>query len=169
MAEVAVYTAYVIVGDSAGKLGRVDLRVDATDGKAFVAAADTAARSASKVGLLLSAVSNLTLDNPNAIKARGVDSQFVNDAFAYPALSLDAYISNKLNVSYQTTLGGLPRQNQFTIPMRDPAEYELESNGINVVLEDGADIEDLVTQIADTMLSLYGTACVVSEITVNDQ
>lgn len=169
MAEVAVYKAYVVVGDSAKRLGRVELQVSETDGKAFVAAADTAARSATKVGLLLSSVSNLTLDNPNAIQARGVDSSFVNDGFAYPATTLDAYLSNKLNVSYATTLGGLPRNLQFTIPMRDPAEYSLESNGINVVLEDGADIEDLVTQIADTMLSLYGSACTVTEITVNDQ
>jgi len=169
MAEVPVYEAYVVVGDSAKKLARVAVRVDATDGKAFVAAADTAARSDTKVGLLLIAISNLTLNNPNAVKSRGVDSQFVNDGFTYPAAEDDAYISNKLNVSYQTTLGGLPRQNQFTIPMRDPAEYEMESNGVNVVLEDGADIEDLVTQIADTMLSLYGTACTVTEITVNDE
>jgi len=169
MAEVAVYEAYVVVGDSAKKLSRVAVRVDATDGKAFVAAADTAARSATKVGLLLIAISNLTLNNPNAVKARGVDSQFVNDAFVFPVPEDDAYISNKLNVSYSTSLGGLPRQNQFTIPMRDPAEYTMESNGVNVVLEDGADIEDLVTQIADTMLSLYGTACTVTEITVNDE
>jgi len=169
MAEVEVFEAYVVVGDSAKKLGRVGLRVSAADGRAFVAAADTAARSATKVGLLLSAVSNLTLDNPNAIKSRGVDSSFVNDGFAFPATTLDAYLSNKLNVGYVTTLGGLPRNNQFTIPMRDVAEYALESNGINVVLDDGADIADLVTQIADTMLSVYGTACTVSEITVNDQ
>lgn len=168
MAEVALYRAYVTVGDQTQQLGRVSLYVSETDGKAFVAAADTAARSATKVGLMLASISNLFKGNPNTNKSRGVDAEYVNDAFAFPAVTTDSHLNNKLNVFYATTLNGLPRNLSFGIPMRDELEYEFESNGVNVVLDDGADIADLVTQLEDTMLSLYGTAVTITEVTVND-
>jgi len=167
MAEVPQYEAFVTVGDQAKKFATVSLRVDATDGKAYVAAADTATRASSKVGLLLAAVFNLVRSSEQY--AFGVKASFINDAFVYPGIETDTYNSNKLNVSITTSVGGLPRQLQFTIPQRQESGYEMESNGINVVLEDGGDVEDLVTQIIDTMLSIYGTAVTaVPEITVND-
>jgi hypothetical protein len=168
MAEVAVATAYVTVGDQTKSMGRVGIRVSEADGKAFLAAADTAARSATDVGVMLGAISNLFKGNPNTNKSRGVDIEYVNDAFAFPAITSDSHLGNKLNVFYSTTLGGLPRNLSFSIPMRDELEYEFESNGINVVLTDGADIAALVTALEATMLSLYGTAVVITEITVND-
>lgn len=167
MAEVAQYEAFVTVGDQAKKLSTVSLRVDATDGKAYVSAADTAARAATKVGLLLAAVFALT--RSSQYFALGVKSSFVNDAHVYPAITTDTYNSNKLNVSVQTTVGGLPRLLGFTIPQRQESGYALESNGITVDLDAGTDVPDLIVQIIDTMLSSYGTAVTsVPEISVND-
>lgn len=167
MAEVPTYYATVTVGDSAKKLTTVRLRVDATDGKAYVAAADKTARDATKVGLLQLAVFDLM--KSSQYQSFGLDTVMVNDAFAYPDENSDTYNSDKLNVFYSTTVGGLPRNLQFTIPQREPSSFDLESNGINVDLS-ALDVPDLITQILDTMLSTYGTAVTaVPEITVNDQ
>lgn len=167
MAEVPVYELFVTVGDSAKKFATVSLRVDATDGKAYVAAADKAARDITKVGILQLAIFSLTMSAQ--YYAFGLKSSFINDAFVYPAAETESFNSNKLNISYATLLGGLPRNLQFTIPQRNPSTYEMESNGINVVLADADDVAALVAAIADTMLSIYGTAATVSEITVNDE
>lgn len=168
MAEVATYYATVTVADQAEKFSTVRLRVDATDGKAYVAAADKAARDATKVGLLQLAV--FSLMKSSQYYSFGLDSVMVNDAFVYPAITTDTFNSDKLNISYRTSVGGLPRNLDFSIPQREPTSFEFESNGVNVVLADGGDVEDLVTQIIDTMLSTYGTAVTaVNEVTVNDQ
>lgn len=168
MAEVPVYYAKVTVGDSAKKMSTVSLRVDETDAKAWFAAADTAARAATKVGLLQAAVFDLVMSSQQYSFA--VEGEMINDAFVYPSLESNAFNSNKLNVSYKTTLGGLPRNLEFTIPQREPSSFQMESNGINIVLTDGGDVQDLVAQVLDTMLSSYGTAVTaVNEITVNDQ
>ena len=168
MAEVASCRAFVTVGDQAEQMGRVSCYVSEVDAKAFNAAADTAARSATNVGLLLASISNVFKGNPNTNKSRGVEQEYVNDAFAFPAVTTDSHLGNKLNIHYSTTLNGLPRNLSMSIPMRDELEYGFESNGINVILNDGADIQDLVTQLEATALSLYGTAIVVKSITVND-
>lgn len=169
MATIPFYEAYVTVYDSAKKAGRVGLRVDATDGKAYVAASDDAARAATKVGLLLAAVTDLIIAAGTAEYKHGVDSGFLNDTFAYPAPALKYYRSNKVRVDYSTTNNGLPATGSFSIPMRDPEELTMESNGINITLADGAAVAELVTQIADTLLSSYGTACVVQEASINDE
>lgn len=171
MADVPFYSAYVSVTDSAKRTTNVSLRVDATDGKAYVAAADTAARAATKVGLLLAAVidvMNATLGGTGEVE-HGVKSGFKNGSYApFNPLS-EIFNSNKLNIIYSTNNAGVPAQGGFSIPQRDPSEYVMESNGINVSLADGAAIEELVTQIEDTVLSVYGTAVTVLEITVNDE
>lgn len=168
MAEVPVYTAYVTVGDSAKKMSSVEARVSAVDAKAWIAAADQTARDATAVGTLLSAF--FTLMMSSQYYAKGVRSEMVNDAFVYPTPDAEAYNSNKLKISYKTSLNGLPRNLEFTIPQREASSYTLESNGINVSLTAQTDIPDLIVQILATMDSLYGTAITaVNEITVNDQ
>lgn len=173
MASVLYAEAYTIVGDSAKKKARVGLRVDSTDAKAYVAAADDAARAASKVGVLLAAVEAMQLphDAP-AIYKRGLDYGFLQDDFAFPAFSSGIYRSNKLKVDFSTTNAGLPATGFFTIPCYDEAEITMESNGINVVLSGlgvSAEVTALIAAVADTMLSSYGTAGAVIEITVNDE
>ena len=67
MAIVTQYIASVQVWDSARKLGSASFYVSETDAKAYAAAADSAARAASKVGLLL----NSALKGKGAMAAQG--------------------------------------------------------------------------------------------------
>lgn len=166
MAEQMYYEAQLSLGDRAKKMATFAMRVSAADAQAWFAAANTAARDATNAGLLLDAVFDVVMSSQYFSK--NVVGKAMNDAFVYPSGEAEAYNSNKINVSYSTTLGGLPRNLQVTIPQRDATSYELESNGINIVLTDGDEIEDLVTVMETTGLSPYGTAITVTEMTVND-
>lgn len=166
MAETMYYAVELAVGDRAKKIAVFEMRVSTANGQAWVAAANEAARDATNAGLLIDAVFDLLLASQQKYKA--VVARAMNDAFVYPSGEVEAYNSNKLNVSYGTTSGGLPRNLQITIPQRDPASYELETNGINVVMEDGDEVENLVVNMELTGLSPYGTAVSITEITVND-
>lgn len=172
MADIAFMKAYVVIQDSAQKKGRVELRVSEVDAKAYAAAADTAARAATKIGLLLAAVVGLIQDTPACLYAWGVDYGYLLDTFSPPIAEDKFYRSNKLKVDYNTTNAGLPGTGSFTIPMRDEAAINMESNGINVVIAGvgvSAEIDELITQILDTVVSSYSTAVTdVTEITVND-
>lgn len=166
MAETMLYEAQLAVGDRAHKIAVFSARISTANGQAWVAAANEAARDATNAGLLIDSVYDLLLSSQQQYK--GVHAKAMNDAFVYPSGESEVYNSNKLNVSYSTTLSGLPRNLQVTIPQRDPASYEIESNGINVVMEDGDEVENFVVNFELTALSPYGTAVVVQEITVND-
>jgi len=172
MADIDFMKAYIVIQDSAAKKARVELRVGSTDAKAYVAAADTAARAATKVGLLLASVVALIQDTPDCIYAWGLDYGFLLDTFSPPVAEDKFYRSNKLKVDYVTTNASLPASGSFTIPMRDEGDINMESNGINVVITGAgqtAQISDLIAQVVDTVVSSYSTAVTsVSEITVND-
>jgi len=172
MADIGYFKAYFVVQDSTKRKARVELRVDSTDAKAYVAAADTTARAATKVGLLLAAVIALVLDMPDALYAWGLDYGFLLDTFSPPIPEDKYFRSNKLNVAYATLNNGLPATGGFTIPMRLESVINMETNGENVTIAGAgasAEITALITQIVDTLLSSYGTAVTdVLEITVND-
>lgn len=173
MAETLYAECYSVIGDSAKKKARVGLRVSEADAKAYVAAADTAARDATKVGLLVKSIEDLQLphDAP-AIYKRGVDYGFLEVPFSFPLYTAGIYRSNKLKVDFSTDNAGIPANGFFTIPAYDEAEIVMESNGINVVIAGlgvSAEIANLVVQVADTMLSGYNTPGAVIEITVNDE
>lgn len=166
MAEVMAYYAQLTLGDRAKKMTTFEARVITADAQAWIAAANTAARDATDVGLLLDAVFDVV--GSAQYFSKNVVGKAMNDAFVFPSGEGETYNSNKLNVSYSTTSGGLPRNLQVTIPQRDASSYELESNGINIVLDDADEIANLVTQLEATMLSPYASAIDVTEITVND-
>jgi len=167
MAETMVPIASVTVGDRAKKLSSFGMRVSVANAQAWAAAANQAGRDATAVGLLLDAAFDLM--GSSQYFSKNVELSARNDAFVYPSGEGETYNSNKLNVSYSTLLGGLPRNLQVTVPQRLDTRYELESNGINVVLEDGGNMEAFITQLEATGLSLYGTAVTVTEVTVNDE
>lgn len=169
MATIPTYVAYVEVVDSKKRHSSVELNVSDVDGKAYVAAADDAARAATKVGLLLASVKELMLSGSN-IFSEGVYTKMLNGSWTQPAADSEYFNNNKLNVAYLTTIGGIPRRRTFSIPQRDTANYSMETNGENINISTGATtaVEDLIAQIADTLLSIDLTACNVLEITVND-
>lgn len=172
MAETGFYTAYTVIVDSAGKQGRVDMRVSDVDAKAYVAAADTTARNASKVGLLLIAVENMQLHPTQNIYKRGLDYGFLELPFQKPGVDDFVYRSNKLKIDIATDNAGIPTTAFFTIPAYDGTDVVLESNGVNVAISGPsatAAITNLLAQIADTWVSSYNTAGAVTEITINDE
>lgn len=166
MAEVMAYFAQLTLGDRAKKVTTWEMRVSAANAQAWFAAANQAARDATDAGSLLDAVFDVV--GSSQYISKNVVGKAMNDAYVWPTGEAEVYNSNKINVSYSTTLGGLPQNLQVTIPQRDPSSYELESNGINIVLTDGDEIELLVGELESTALSKYGTAIVVQEMTVND-
>ena len=170
MAIQEVFYASVQVGGSAAnqRLASASVRVGAIDARAYIAAADQTARDATKVGLLLDSLIDMTIAaGSNAYKMWRLDSQFINDAYAPPAANDDVYNSNKWKVTYMTTNGGLPVKESFYIPQRETG-FEMESNGVNVVLTD-TEAANLITQLLDTGISSYGTAITsVVEIVAND-
>lgn len=166
MAEVMAYFAQLTVGDRAKKMSTWEMRVAAADAQAWIAAANTAARDATDAGLLIDSVFDVV--GSSQYFSKNIVARAMNDAFIFPSGEAEVYNSNKINVSYSTFNAGLPRNLQVTIPQREASSYELESNGINIVLDDTDEIANLVTQMNATALSPYGTAITVTEMTVND-
>lgn len=168
MAQVPVYRASVQGGGSNSKLGSASVRVNATDGKAYVAAADATARLATDVGVLIAATQNMmAINGTTGWSEYDLASEFVNDAFAFPDEDANLYRSNKFKVTYATTNGGLPVRESIYIPFRSTSS-DLESNGMNVNLADTIPAAYVAALVA-TGISSYGTAITsVIEITVND-
>lgn len=158
MAEVAQYLASVQFGDSAKKFGSASVRVSETDAKAYLAAADEAARDATKVGVLLEAFVSVSRSTAlNYWKKRSIEANFINDAFDYPSSDAGIYISNKWKVTGKTTNGGIPVIDSFYIPEYLVVGVVMESDGISADLTDEP-MANLIVQILDTALSKYGTA-----------
>jgi hypothetical protein len=172
MAETGYFTAYTVIMDSAGKQGRVDMRVALADAQLYVAAANTAARDATKVGLLINSVETLQLHPTQNIYKRGLDYGFLELPFQKPAVDDRVYRSNKLKVDVATDNAGIPAHNSFSIPAYDDSLITLDTNAVNVQISGlgvTTEISDLLAQIADTWVSLYNTAGAVDEITINDE
>jgi len=93
----------------------------------------------------------------NGYKKWSVESNFINDAFAFPADDSAIYNSNKWKVTGKTTNAGLPVIDTFYIPEYLVTGVVMESDGISASLSDEP-IANLVVQILDTALSKYGTA-----------
>jgi len=158
MAIVEQFIASIQVGDSASKFASGSVRVSPTDARAYLAAADQTARDATKVGLLLDGMIDVTrAAGTNGYKKWSVEANFINDAFVYPAADAGIYNSNKWKVTGATTNAGLPAVDTFYIPEYLVTGVEMESDGISADLDEEP-VANLVVQILDTALSKYGTA-----------
>lgn len=158
MAIVEQFIASLQVGDSAKLFGSGSVRVSPTDARAYIAAADQTARDATKVGLLLDSFIDVSrAAASNFYKKYSVESNFINDAFVYPATGDAIYKSNKWKVTGATTNAGLPAIDSFYIPEYLVTGVVMESDGISADLTDEP-ILNLTVQVIDTALSKYGTA-----------
>jgi len=159
MAIVEQFLASVQVGDSANKLASGSVRVSPADARAYIAAANQAARDATDVGLLLDSMIDITrAAGTNGYKKWSVEANFINDAFVYPDEDAGIYNSNKWKVTGSTTNNGLPAIDTFYIPQYLVTGIDMESDGISANLDDGGIVENLVTQVLATALSKFGTA-----------
>lgn len=172
MAIVEVFTASLQIGGSNQRLGSVSQRVGAADARAYVAAADQTAREATKVGLLLDSLIDITLAaGTNIYKRYAIECGFVNDAFTYAPKDGDVYKSDALKVTYTTTSGGLPVVESTYVYFRR-RDYVMESDGITVNITEGVnvDMENYIAQLVDTGISTFNTPITaVLSITTNDE
>jgi hypothetical protein len=174
MAIVEQFFASVQVAGSkrskAGKalLASASIRVGAADARAYIAAANQAARDATKVGLLLdSLIDGTVAAGSDAYKKWNVQSDFVNDAFTPPDEQDNTYNHNMWKVTGLTTNAGIPAYDSFTIPQRNEA-WLMESDGVHVDLTD-TEPANLIVQVLDTGLSQFGTPfTAITEIVAND-
>jgi len=171
MAIVEKFIASLQIGASNQKLGSVSQRVAPVDARAYIAAADQTARDATKVGLLLDSLIDITIAaGTNIYKKWSLESEFLNDAFAFAPKDGDVYKSQGLKVTYQTTNAGIPTVESVYVWFRR-TDYVMDSDGVSVVIDGGDNvaIENYIAQLVDTGLSSFGTAITaVHSITVND-
>lgn len=171
MAIVEVFTASLQIGGSNQKLGSISQRVGAVDARAYIAAADQTARDATKVGLLLDSMIDITLaEGTNIYKRYALESSFVNDQFVYAPKDGDVYKSQALKVTYQTTSGSIPVIESTYVYFRR-TDYVMESDGVTVQITGGAnaDVENYIAQLIDTGISSFNTPITaVHSVTVND-
>jgi len=157
MAIQEVFIASVQCRDSAGRLSSASVRVGATDARAYIAAANQGARDATKVGLLLLALQDLTeTDGNETYKKWSLQADFVNDAHVAPS-SDQIYNSNKWRVTGQTTNAGIPTVDHVYIPQSKLTGITMESDGISADLTDEP-AANFVVQFIDTAVSKYNTA-----------
>lgn len=159
MAIQEVFLASLQVGDSnKGALASGTVRVSPADARAYIAAANQAARDATDVGLLLDAMIDVTRAvGTNQYKKWSVQCDFINDTFAPPSKDAAIYNSNKWKVTFRTTNNGLPTVDTIYIPEYLVAGVTMEADGISASLT-VAPMDNLVTQLVATGLSKYGTA-----------
>lgn len=158
MAEVEVFHASVQVGDGAKLLASGSMRVSPANARLYLAAANAAARAATDVGILLARMLATTrAAGTQTWKKWSILSDFVNDAFVYPATDSGIYNSNKWKVTVQTTNNGLPAIDTFYVPEYLITGVAMASNGIDADLGDQP-IADFAAAVVSTGISKYGTA-----------
>lgn len=158
MALVEVGYASIQFGDSAKKLASASFRVSPADARAYLAAADQAARNATDVGVLLNNTRGITRATATQnYRQEDVGIRWLNDAFEFPGQDEGQYNSNMWKVTGKTTNAGLPTTDTVYVPQYLVAGVEMESNGIAADIDE-APVSDFVTAFLSTALSRFGTA-----------
>lgn len=124
MAEVLVPVAFVTLIDSKKKLSSMEFNISAASAKAYVAAADTAARAATQVGALIDAAAGMSRA---AVVGYGVRYDVKSDTVATPAPGSEIFHSQKLAVLHRAGI----RNYAQNIPAWDP-------DAVTITGEDGS-------------------------------
>lgn len=160
MALVDYHFAKITLGDSRKKETTVRFRVTSTDAAAYFGALTQILKDGTELGQFFLSIEDLAA---GTFRGKGVELVTIDDAIGFPAPDDNVYAFDKLLVSY--TAGG--NGYNMSIPTRDDAVYSVATDGVTVILEDGAEVEDFVTRFATVVLSKYGVAGAVQEITVS--
>jgi hypothetical protein len=159
MAYVEKFIAGVTCLDQTGQQRAASQRVSGVDARLWFAAADHAARLATKVGLLLASINDAQLSDgsPDTIYKYYVNGEDINDAAAKPATTTSTYNSNAIKVTYATTNAGIPVVESMMIPQRDETALTVNADGKSYDIT-ASPFANMETQMIDTGLSSYGTA-----------
>lgn len=146
--------------DSAEKESSASFHVSPAAARAYLAAADAAARLATPVGTLLAAARAITryadFTSSASIFAK-VGIEWVQDALVTPTPEDAVYRSNKWKVTLRTTNGGFPAKDTLYVPEYLITGVDMESDGISANLGDSP-IQDFWTNLVATGLSKFNTA-----------
>jgi len=157
MAFVEKFDAGVQSVDQANQKRSASVRVSPADARLWFAAADHAARLATDVGLLLSALNDAQAsDGTTAIYEYYVTGHDISDTVVKPDGDPEVFNSNGIKLTYATTNGGLPVTESIFIPQRAEG---LPTNPDGKTYNIGASpFVNMETQLLATGLSSYGTA-----------
>lgn len=159
MAEVSRYLLSITAIDGVNRTSVIQYYVSAADGKAYVAAADAAARAASNVGLLILAVDGMT---EMELIQWSLAAEFAQDS---PGPMPDTILrGNKLSFTLRS--GG--RNLTSTIPGRDPASYTQAVDSLNVDLTAPPAMATFITAVNATVKDNFGNAVVATRGKVDD-
>lgn len=159
MAEIARYLLSVTVVDGVNRDSVIQYYIKAADAKAYFAAADTAARAATAIGVLIQRVLAITL--AGALKW-AVSGEFAQDDPR--PIDDDVLRGNKL--SFGLSSGG--RGLTTTIPARNPAEYTQSADSLNISLTGGDGVQDWITQVEGYVVDQFNNPVVVTSGRVVD-
>jgi len=160
MAMVDQHYAFVTFGDSRQKTSDVTFRVTAADANAYYDALTQVAKDATQLGLFF-----LSLEDVSAgtMMGKGVKLVTIEDTAAFPDPNDNVYNFDKLYIAYAAGLNNYG----LSIPARDDTVYIVASDGVTVDLTTPTEVADLVSRFASVVISKYGVAGTVTEITVS--
>lgn len=118
-------------------IGRFTQRISQVSAQSYVAAADAAARAATTVGVLIAKASDLT---NGVFLSADVKYGEIEDTAVAPDISDGVFRFDKFAFKYDAGL----KNYQVSIPGRDMGAVTLESDGISLLLTDGAAVQDFV-------------------------
>lgn len=142
--------AYISVVDSRNKKSVHAIGISNAAAKAYVAAADEAARAATTIGIYFTRVIALTLGAP---AERGVRYNTKDDALVIPAVDDEIFNFDKLTVGWSTGL----KNYTTTIPARDMAAVEVVGRNGDIDMATGA-AQDWIQAFLDVAVDDAGTA-----------
>jgi len=160
MALVDFHYGKITFGDSQSKEFTVRFRVTSTDANTYFTALTQILKDATEIGQFFLSIEDLA---EGTFRGKGIELVTIDDAIGFPAPDDNVYGFDKLLVSYSA--GG--NNYHLSIPTRDDAVYSVATDGITVILADGAEVEDFVTRFATVVLSKYGDPGTVTQIIVS--
>jgi hypothetical protein len=128
------------------KIATFETRITGVSSKAYQDAADSAARAATTVGTLITKTNALTLGVP---KSWGIKFVEVDDAATPPGSGAGVYPFDK----FAAALVAAGQNSQITIPARKDSAVTFESDGISLVLADGAAVADWISAFQTVALT----------------
>ena len=153
MAEIARYILSITVIDGVNRESVIQYYVKSADAKAYMAAADTAARNATNLGVLNNDVEALTLAGT---MKWAISGEFLQDDPR--PIADDVLRANKL--LFHLASGG--RGLISTIPARNPAAYTQDADSLSIGLAAGDDVNTWVTQVNAYVVDAFGNSVVVT-------
>jgi len=159
MAQYPSWVAEIGLMDGVGRASSVSFRVPSATAQAYFAAADKAARDATAIGLLLTAVKTLTLMTEVYRKVYVQDLEKPIGAIADTILR-----GNKFTIGYESGIGTY----SFTIPGRDESSYVQNADALSIDFAADSDLADFITLFESTCVGPNGVAVSVNKAYIND-